>query len=180
MAVLRGGLTGLGLGLLWGVVARVFMRLLTTDPHFSWSGTLFIVGIGAVAGTCFGVVHAARVSGRRGWWRLAALPALVVFAGPGMLLLPAAVGFAMVLRGGVVLRTAGVLLAAASPVVVVATAETAQVSTMQAAGLALMVLASVPLGLGIADAVGRWRPRGEPVGSAPAQPSGADLQVAHA
>ena len=103
-ALLRGLVVGMGLGLVWGVVARVFMRLLTTTPSFSWSGTLFILGLAAVAGACLGLVHAARVAGRSRWWRLAALPALALFAGPGIVLPPATIGMAMVLRGGRVVR----------------------------------------------------------------------------
>ncbi len=45
--VLLGGLVG---GLAWGVNARVWMRYISTDPEFSWSGTLFIVIGFGVAG----------------------------------------------------------------------------------------------------------------------------------
>src|SRR5262245_57113823 len=38
--ILAGGLLG---GLVLGVVARVWMRMITDDPEFSWGGTLFIV-----------------------------------------------------------------------------------------------------------------------------------------
>lgn len=36
---------GVGAGLVGGSVYRGFMRLVTDDPHFSWAGTLLIVGI---------------------------------------------------------------------------------------------------------------------------------------
>lgn len=52
---------GLLLGLGWGVFARLWMRFISTDPEFSWSGTLFIVvgfGIG-------GLGQAAAYLGRR-------------------------------------------------------------------------------------------------------------------
>lgn len=87
--MVRGALTGLGLGLLWGVGARIFMRLISTNPGFSWSGTLFIVGLAGVLGTGLGLVSAARANGRRRWWLLAAVPGLLLMAGPGMLFLPA-------------------------------------------------------------------------------------------
>ena len=103
--------------------ARVFMRLLTTAPGFSWSGTLFILGLAAVAGACLGVVHAARVAERSRWWRLAALPALALFAGPGMLLAPAAIGMAMVLRGGRVVRVVGAVVVTGSPLLAVLSDE---------------------------------------------------------
>src|SRR3990172_3608722 len=38
--VLIGGLVG---GLIWGVDGRVWMRFISTDPEFTWAGTLFIV-----------------------------------------------------------------------------------------------------------------------------------------
>ena len=106
-------------GALWGVVARVFMRLLSDDPQFSWEGTLGIVGVAALAGASVGLVHAARVTGRSRWWRLAALPGLLLFAGPGSLLLPTTVGMAAVLRGRPVVRALGVVVAMV-PLVVLA------------------------------------------------------------
>ena len=158
-ALLRGLVLGAGLGLVWGVVARVFMRLLTTAPGFSWSGTLFILGLAAVSGACLGLVHAARVAERSRWWRLAALPALALFAGPGMLLAPAAIGMAMVLRGGRVVRVVGAVVVTGSPLLAVLSAETTGATATQLAGLALMVLSAAPLGWGIAEVVCAWRPR---------------------
>ena len=35
-----GGLAG---GLAWGVIPRLWMRFISTNPEFTWSGTLFIV-----------------------------------------------------------------------------------------------------------------------------------------
>lgn len=58
-------LQGLLAGAAVGVLARAWMRLITTDvPHFSWSGTLFIVGAFALLGGVSGAVVGAR---RRGW-----------------------------------------------------------------------------------------------------------------
>jgi hypothetical protein len=157
--LLRGIVTGMALGLVWGVVARVFMRLLTTNPSFSWSGTLFILGLAAVAGACLGLVHAARVAERSRWWRLAALPALALFAGPGILLVPAAVGMAMVLRGGQVVRVVGAVVVTGSPLIAVMSEETSGATPTQLVGIALMVLSAAPLGWGITEVVRRWRPR---------------------
>ena len=64
------------------------MRLISDDPEFSWGGTLFIIGMAAWFGLWVGLVHAARLSNRSGWWRLAALPSLLLFLSPGMLFLP--------------------------------------------------------------------------------------------
>jgi hypothetical protein len=88
-ALLRGAATGLGLGAAWGVLARVWMRLISNDPEFSWAGTLAILGMAAVLGAGVGVVHVARRSGRSAWWTLAVLPGLVLFMSPGMVLAPA-------------------------------------------------------------------------------------------
>ena len=89
MAALGAFGTGLLLGVGWGIAARVWMRLVSTVPDFSWTGTLFIVGLAALAGGCLGLVHAARRRGGSRWWRVAALPSLLLFVGPGVPLLPA-------------------------------------------------------------------------------------------
>lgn len=156
--MVRGLAGGALAGALWGVVARAFMRLLSDDPQFSWSGTLAIVGVSVVAGACVGLVHAARASGRSRWWRLAALPALVLFAGPGMLLAPAALGMAAVLRGRAAVRVLGALLVAVPLVVLLTTTPTSPTPT-QLAGAALMLLSAAPLGWAVGEVVGRWRPR---------------------
>ena len=69
---------------------RVFMRLVSTEPSFSWAGTLGIVGLGVVFFGLVGLVAAARAQGRSRWWRLAALPGLIMFAGQGLVFLPGA------------------------------------------------------------------------------------------
>jgi hypothetical protein len=153
----RGLAAGLLGGALWGVVARAFMRLLSDDPQFSWEGTLGIIGAAAVAGALVGLVHGARVTGRRAWWRLAALPGLVLFAGPGSLLVPAAVGMAAVLFGRPVVRALGVLLVAVTPVVVLTTPPMVP-TREQLAGLALMLLSTAPMGWAVHEVAGRWRP----------------------
>jgi hypothetical protein len=74
---------GLALGIAWGVAARVWMRLITTDaPEFTWPGTLLIVGFAAVAGLGMGLVRGASVSGRRRWWRICAVMALLLAMAP--------------------------------------------------------------------------------------------------
>ena len=42
-------LTGAVAGVLWGVVARAWMRLISADHEFSWGGTLAIVAIFALS-----------------------------------------------------------------------------------------------------------------------------------
>ena len=51
-------------GTLWGVVARVWMRFISTDHEFTWNGTLGIVGIFAVFGLGQTVAALARRSAR--------------------------------------------------------------------------------------------------------------------
>jgi hypothetical protein len=46
-------ITGAGFlaGVIWGALARLWMRWTSTEPEFTWSGTLFIVAAFAVFGT---------------------------------------------------------------------------------------------------------------------------------
>src|SRR5689334_14985007 len=88
--VLRAGLEGAALGAAWGVLARAWMRLVSTSPEFSWAGSLAIVALAAVFGAGVGLSTSARRSrGWRRWLRLAVLPGMVLFAGQGLPLLPA-------------------------------------------------------------------------------------------
>lgn len=61
-------LGGAGLGLLWGILARIWMRLIATSPEFSIPGTAAILLIATLFGALSGLALAAR---RRGWpgWR---------------------------------------------------------------------------------------------------------------
>lgn len=83
--VLGGGLLG---GLAWGVLARVWMRYISTDPDFSWSGTLFIVVGFGIAGCAQAGAYVAR---RRGLSR-PRLTAVRVVATIGLLPLGMAAG----------------------------------------------------------------------------------------
>jgi hypothetical protein len=92
-AALVGGVLA---GALAGVAARAWMRLISTDPEFTWAGTLSIVAVFTITGATQGLALAVR---RRGWrpaaqapFRvLAVLGMLLLAAGPGSLLLPALV-----------------------------------------------------------------------------------------
>jgi hypothetical protein len=176
--MLRGSALGALAGAGWGVLARGFMRLLATEPAFSWEGTLLIVGVCALGGALVGLVRAARVAGRSRWWRIAGLPAIVVFLGQGLVLIPGAVGFALVLRGGRALRTLGAALVAVSPVLVVVTTGDASLLPLtptQLGGLAVMTLSAAPLGWALAELVGRWRPGAVPA-PAPAVATRGDVR----
>ncbi|MEV5966767.1 hypothetical protein AB0L70_33675 [Kribbella sp. NPDC051952] len=54
---------GLGLGVGWGIAARVWMRLITTEPEFSWTGTAFIIGLTGVCGLALGFLYGVRGNG---------------------------------------------------------------------------------------------------------------------
>jgi hypothetical protein len=89
VSIPRAALAGLGLGLAWGIAARVWMRLISTDPEFSWSGTGGILGATAVGGLVLGILYGVRRAGRSRWWRLLAVVWLAILAGPGLPFLPA-------------------------------------------------------------------------------------------
>ena len=94
-ALLRHMGVGLVLGTVTGIVARGFMALLTEDPHFSWAGTGFIVGVFAVSGLSMAAAYHLRTRRRSRWWKLLALPTVVIGFGPGMLMVPGIVGMAL-------------------------------------------------------------------------------------
>lgn len=88
-ALARGLLIGLGLG----VAFRGWMRLISTDPEFTWSGTIFILMICTIAGVGASLARTARERWRRRWARGAArtfgtVSVLLVGAGAGTLVLP--------------------------------------------------------------------------------------------
>lgn len=78
----RHAAAGVVLGAAWGVAARAWMRLISTDPEFSWSGTLLIIMFAAAGGLGMGLVSGARACGRRSWWRFSALLAFPIVAAP--------------------------------------------------------------------------------------------------
>ena len=75
-------------GLLWGVLMRLWMRFISTDPEFTWSGTGFILAAALLAGLGLGTAYALSRRGHRGWWRLFALPLILLGAGAGSIMLP--------------------------------------------------------------------------------------------
>lgn len=44
-------------GLVWAIVARLWMRFISTDPEFSWGGTSYILLIPTLIGICMGIVR---------------------------------------------------------------------------------------------------------------------------
>lgn len=78
-------------GLLWGGLMRLWMRFISTDPEFSWSGTGFILGAALLAGLGLGTAYSFSRKTRRPWWRLFGLPVILLGAGAGSLMLPGAI-----------------------------------------------------------------------------------------
>jgi hypothetical protein len=60
-------LSGTGLGLIWGVAARIWMRLISAQPEFSIPGTVAILVITTLFGTFVGLAFAARQHGWQRW-----------------------------------------------------------------------------------------------------------------
>jgi hypothetical protein len=163
--LLRGAALGLALGAAWGVLARVWMRLISTEPEFGWSGTLFIVALAALLGVGVGLVDAALRAGRSRWWRLAVVPGLLLLVGPGTLLAPS------FLVGGLAwrphrwwLRVLGALMLAGS--VAGATwlgASDPAAQPVTAGDVVVFASGFAVLALGLAWASSRvWQPRSRP------------------
>lgn len=89
-------LIGAGVGLAWGIAMRAWMRFITAQPEFSWSGTIFILGAATITGTVLGLAWHRRAVGGVGWWRLSVLTLLLLGAG-GAIMWPAVIFGAMAL-----------------------------------------------------------------------------------
>lgn len=164
--VFRGALVGAGLGLLWGVGVRVFMRLVSENPSFSWVGTGFILGLSMLMGIGLGVLAAAKATGARRWWRLALLPGLLLLAGQGMPFIPAFVlGGLLFSRRHVALRVLGGLSIPAGVVVIWALMRLNQETMlsmptpMLVRGLVAFAILSVALAAGASVLYRPWAPR---------------------
>ena len=83
-------IVGLLGGALWGAVLRGWMRYISTSPEFTWSGTLFIVGAAALAGSVVGVLWWRHRVGATHWWKVLGIGVLPVFGGAGAVMLPSA------------------------------------------------------------------------------------------
>lgn len=83
---------GAAAGLGWGALMRAWMRFISTDPEFSWGGTLFILGAATVVGAVLGLARARRRRGGGGWWRLS-LTSLVLLGAAGAVMWPTVVAW---------------------------------------------------------------------------------------
>ncbi len=93
--VLYGALVGGVVGMAYGIALRSWMRFVSDDPEFSWTGTIFIIGAFTVTSALAGLVVGGR---RRGWKALllvtrvvAIVVSLSCFLGAGLLMLPTVV-----------------------------------------------------------------------------------------
>lgn len=180
IAMVRAALVGLGVGVAWGVAARVFMRLVATNPEFSWVGTGFILGVAGVWGAAVAIVAEARRQGRRRWWYLAALPGLLLFAGQGMPFVPALIVGSVALARWRRLGWVVAAIAATAPAVLIWWTGRVDPETMLSAPVTqqFWTLVGIPvLGLWIANHSSRlWRPRNRAVSAssaaAPVAPAG--------
>lgn len=123
LGLLAAGLVG---GAVLGAIARAWMRWVSTDPQFTWSGTLAIV----IGFAWFGVFQALAENGRRRGWRRTGLTVVRVLGVVGILPLFAAAGGVMaptVILGGLArwrrdwrrwVRVIGALVAAVPPVAI--------------------------------------------------------------
>jgi hypothetical protein len=84
-------LAGAALGLIWGVLARLWMRLISTDPAFTWGGTIYILLAAMILGLGVGGAAAGRRSPRR-WARRVTR----VLGGISLIFLSGAAGMIMV------------------------------------------------------------------------------------
>ena len=80
-------------GLALGIAARVWMRVISDDPEFSWSGTIFILAAFTLCGVTQSVAIATRRRARRRWTLTIARVVGVIglfplFTGAGSVMLP--------------------------------------------------------------------------------------------
>ncbi len=163
----RAAAVGLVLGLLWGLVARGFMRLLATAPEFTWSGTAYIVGSAGTIGALVAVVRARRLAQRSRWWRLLGLPFVLLFGAAGIIMAPGVAGVVMLADRRRWLALPGAALVG---VTVWATWQDLEqpLSARQGAGVLIMLGCLAVEGLAARELVRRWRPHEAPGAPAPA------------
>lgn len=153
-------------GALLGGVFRLWMRFVSTEHEFSWSGTTYIVGVFAVLGLMAGLVEAARRRGRtRGLIGLRAAGAVLAL---GLFMAAGATTFPTIVPGALALarsdwhrliRIALAILAVVAAAVVVLSIEELTLGhrlvalagylglcTVEAALLARILAPSLPAG----------------------------------
>lgn len=89
--------SGALLGLAWGIAMRLWMRFISTDPEFSWSGTGYILGATMLAGLALGIGWSRRSNAKGNLWRFTGLAMLPLGVAAGGVMIPT------VLLGGMAL-----------------------------------------------------------------------------
>ena len=126
---------GAGAGLLWGVAVRAWMRLISEDPEFSWSGTVFIVGAATIAGTGMALAPVAR----RNRWRFGKVASVI----GGILIVPLGAGAGSILLATVV--PGGVAIARSRIVLPVRLAILVPVALIGGSGAGLPLAVAIPV-----------------------------------
>jgi hypothetical protein len=171
---MRALVTGLVAGTLLGIVARVWMRLITDDPEFSWAGTGYIVGAFAT----MGLAHAAAAEARRralgpGWRGAArvagAVLTLPLFVAAGAMMFPTVLGGSLARWRTAWHPVVRALLGAAAlavPVLIVADLWSDHLSAANAAGVVLFVATYLAVAHSLGPVVAA-RPGHHPVAAPP-------------
>lgn len=81
-------IAGALLGFLWGATIRLWMRYISTNPEFTWSGTGYIVGAATLVGALLGLAYHRYRLGRGNWWRLNGLSVLFLGVAAGGVMIP--------------------------------------------------------------------------------------------
>ena len=79
LQILLAMLRGAGFGLLWGIVARLWMRLISTNPQFSIEGTAYILMVATLFGAWTGLALTARRRVWTGWRQYVPRTLVVIF-----------------------------------------------------------------------------------------------------
>jgi hypothetical protein len=159
-------LAGVAGGFVWGVLARLWMRLIATDPEFTWGGTIFILVATSLFGLGVGGAAAGRRSPRR-WVRrvtrvLGAIPLIFLSAGAGMIMVATIVPMTLALTERRWWKPVRVALLALSllPAKVVVDGLAKDFSGLKAAiALVLYVGLAAVLVIGWGSIVGSRKPR---------------------
>lgn len=146
-------------GLSWGILARAWMRLISTQPEFTWSGTIFILTVATLIAAFLGLpMLLRRRPGTRRARSAPAVGALAIFPlgmGPGAVMLPAIIGGALALHGREVNgKIARALLTLVAFGAVLLVGRTGTVSIPLVGAIALVVVLVIPrAGVTVAAAI---------------------------
>ena len=130
-----------------GAVARGWMRLISDEPEFSWSGTLAVVVAFALLATGHAVAWAARRRATRRRWTtlcrsIGAVLTLAIFVGAGAIMLPTVLGASLARWRSDWSRRARLIAGATAvpaPVIVVLDILRTSASPLRLTGLVLFV-----------------------------------------